>query len=150
MGCTDSVIKPVEIFEHLHTYANHPVSCAAGLKNLEIIEQEKLIPHAAEIGSYFLDALRSLERHPIVGEVRGVGLWLGIDCTLDKKTRAPFPLERLQSLVRRALDKGLIIKLMGQALELAPPLIIQKSEIDKGLEIIDSCLAEETKEMGLA
>lgn len=150
IGCTDLVIKPVESFEHLHTYANHPVSCAAGLKNLAIIEQEKLVPHAAEMGSYFLETLRALARHPIVGEVRGIGLWLGIDCTLDKKTRASFPLERLQSLVSRALDKGLVIKLMGQALELAPPLVIQKREIDTAVEILDMCFSEESREMGLA
>jgi len=150
VGCTDEVIDPVETFEHLHTYANHPVSCAAGLKNIEIIKVEKLIERSADMGEYFLDALKSLEEHPIVGEVRGNGLWMGIDFTTDKKARALFPMSRLNSLVDRAQRKGLIIKLMGLALELAPPLIIKKAEIDTGIKILHECIAEEARDMGLS
>ena len=150
VGCTDEVIDPIDTFEHLHTYANHPVACAAGLKNLEIIKDEDLVKRSDEVGRYFLNALKSLEEHPIVGEVRGNGLWLGIDFTTDKKTRALFPMSRLSSLVERAHRKGLIIKLMGLALELAPPLIIKKSEIDEGVKILNECIAEEEKDMGLA
>jgi len=150
VGCTDEVIDPVDTFEHLHTYANHPVACAAGLKNIEILKQEGLIKRSAEIGHYFLESLKSLEDHPIVGQVRGTGLWLGIDFTVDKKTRGIFPIDRLWSLVNRALSKGLIIKLMGQALELAPPLVIDKSEIDEGVKILHACVAEEAKDMGLS
>ena len=150
VGCTDEVIDPVDTFEHLHTYANHPVACAAGLKNIEILKQEGLIKRSAEIGDYFLESLKSLEDHPIVGQVRGTGLWLGIDFTADKKTRETFPIDRLWSLVNRALSKGLIIKLMGQALELAPPLVIDKSEIDEGVKILHACVAEEAKDMGLS
>ena len=149
VGCTDKVIDPVDTFEHLHTYANHPVACAAGLKNIEIIKKENLIERSAEIGKYFLDALKSLEEYPIVGEVRGSGLWLGIDFTTDKKTKELFPMSRLSSLVDRAQRKGLIIKLMGLALEVAPPLIIEKSEIDRGVKILHECIAEEVKDMGL-
>lgn len=149
VGCTDEVVDPMDSFEHLHTYANHPVACAAGLKNIEIIEQEQLIERAAQIGKYFLEALKPLEDYPIVGEVRGRGLWLGLDFTTDKKTRAIFPMSRLNSLVARAQRKGLIIKLMGQALELAPPLIIEKDEIDKGVKILHECITEEAKDMGL-
>jgi len=150
LGCTDKVIDPVESFEHLHTYANHPVSCRAGLKNLEILEGERLIQRSAEMGAYFLEGLKILEESPIVGQVRGTGCWLGIDCTTDKRTKALFPMANLQSLVDRAQAKGLIIKLMGQALELAPPLVISKDEIDQGIEVLSQCFAEEAKEMGLA
>ena len=93
--------------------------------------------------------MKSLEEHPIVGEVRGTGCWLGIDFTTDKKTRDMFPMDRLSSIVRRAQEKGLIIKLMGQALELAPPLIIEKSDIDWGIRIIHECVTEEAKDMGI-
>ena len=150
VGCTDDVIEPIETFEHLHTYANHPVACAAGLKNIEIMIEEKLIERAAEIGEYLLESAKSLEKHSIVGEVRGRGLWIGIDCTTDKKTRAVFPMNRLGRLVQRAQSKGLIIKLMGQALELAPPLVITKDEINKGVEILHECFAEEVKDVPLA
>jgi 4-aminobutyrate--pyruvate transaminase len=96
-----------------------------------------------------LETLKALEDYPIVGQVRGRGLWLGLDFTTDKKTRALFPMSRLSSLVVRAQTKGLIIKLMGQAIELAPPLIIEKDEIDRGVRILHECITEEAKDMGL-
>ncbi len=150
IGCTDDVIDPIDTFEHIHTYANHPVSCATGLKNIEILDQEKLIDRSSDMGAYFLESLKPLEHHSIVAEVRGTGLWLGIDFTVDKNTREIFPLDRLSSIVNRAKEKGLIIKLMGQALELAPPLIIEKNEIDEAIGIIHECVDAEAKEMGLA
>jgi len=149
VGCTDEVMEPIESFMHVHTYSNHPVACAAALKNIEIMKEENLIENSARMGRYFLAGLRSLETHRIVGEVRGTGLWTAIDFTTDKRTRAPFPLDRLGNLVRHAKEKGLIIKIMGQALEFAPPLTIQEEDIDEALRILEECIVMEEKEMGL-
>ena len=149
VGCTDAVLEPVEIFQHLHTYGNHPVACAAALKNIEIIQQEKLVDNSREMGGYFLERLRTLEHHAMVGEVRGTGLWLGLDLTTDKDTRAAFPMSRMSSIVRRGKEKGLILKFMGPALEFAPPLTVRKEEIDEGMAILEECIAEEEREMGL-
>lgn len=150
VGCTNEVIDPVDTLEHMHTYANHPVACAAALKNIEILKQERLIERAAETGRYFLESLKPLEDYPIVAEVRGTGLWLGLDFTVDKKTRAMFPMARLWDLVNRAKGKGLMVKQMGQALELAPPLVIERGEIDEGVRILHTCIAEQAKDMGLS
>jgi adenosylmethionine-8-amino-7-oxononanoate aminotransferase len=149
VGCTDKVMAPVENFIHLHTYGNHPVTCAAGLKNIEIIQKEDLVRNSREMGSYFLDGLKTLERHPIVGEVRGTGLWLGLDFTSDKKVRAPFPLQRMNNIITRAKQLGVLFKTMGFALEFAPPLIITKKDIDEALEVLERCISEEEKAMGL-
>ena len=149
VGCTAEVLKPIDVFQHLHTYGNHPVSCAAGLKNIEILKKENLIGNAKAMGKYFLEGLKTLTGHPTVGEVRGTGLWTAIDFTADKKTRAPFSMERLNSMINRAKEKGLIIKLMGMALEFAPPLIIQKEEIDWAVKVLDQVITEEEKAMGL-
>ena len=149
VGCTDEVMEPIDVFQHLHTYGNHPVSCAAALKNLEIIERENLIQRAWEMGAYFLEALKTLETHRIVGEVRGTGLWTAIDLTSDKKSRVLFPAKNMNNIIDRAKAKGLIIKTMGHALEFAPPLIIQKEEIDLAVKILDECMTEEEKEFGL-
>jgi adenosylmethionine-8-amino-7-oxononanoate aminotransferase len=138
-------MEPIEIFQHLHTYSNHPVACATALKNLEIMKKEKLIEHSHEMGTYFLDGLKTLESHSIVGEVRCTGLWAGIDFTLDKKKKTSFPPQQVVRLTDRAKKKGLIIKTMGQALEFAPPLIIQKAEIDQAIRILDECITEEEK-----
>ncbi len=145
IGCTDRVWEPIEIFQHLHTYGNHPVACGAALKNIEILKEERLVENSRQMGSYFLERLKTLERHAIVGEVRGTGLWTAIDLTLDKKTRALFPAARMNRIIQLAKDKGLIIKTMGHALEFAPPLIIQKEQIDQAVKILDECLTEEER-----
>jgi adenosylmethionine-8-amino-7-oxononanoate aminotransferase len=149
VGCTDEIMEPIEIFHHIHTYGNHPVACTAGLKNIEIMKRENLIQNSYEMGTYFLEGLKTLESHPTVGEARGKGLWMALDLTTEKKNRAPFPLDRITSIINRAKEKGLIIKTMGQALEFAPPLIIGKGEIDEALKIIDECITEEEKDMDL-
>lgn len=149
VGCTNRVTEPIELLNHLHTYGNHPVSCAVSLRNLEILETEKLIENSEKMGRYFLDGLTSLLNHPSVGEVRGTGLWLAIDFTVNKNSRAPFPLENLMSIIARMKQRGVLVKTMGMALELAPPLIISRDEIDEVILILDTCISEEEKAMGL-
>jgi len=134
---------------HLHTYGNHPVACAAAIKNIQILQDEKLVQNAAEMGAYFLEGLKNLEKHPIVGEARGSGLWLALDFTSDKKTRAVFPINRVNNIIARARDRGLLVKTMGAALEIAPPLIIHKDDIDLTVEILDQCISEEENAMGV-
>ena len=134
----------------MHTYGNHPVSCAVGLRNLEILETENLIENSEKMGRYFLEGLKTLEHHPSVGEVRGTGLWLAIDFTVNKQSRTQFPLENLMNIIARAKQKGILLKTMGMALEFAPPLIIQKEEIDEAIPVLDSCITEEEKAMGLS
>jgi adenosylmethionine-8-amino-7-oxononanoate aminotransferase len=147
-GCTDEVMEPIAQFFHLHTYGNHPVACAAGLKNLEIMQKENLIQNSEKMGKYFLESLKNLEKHPIVGEARGTGLWLAIDFTSDKKVRTPFPLNRVNNIVAHAKQLGVLFKTMGFALEFAPPLIITKEDIHEAVEVLDQCIAEEEKDMG--
>jgi len=146
-GCSDKVMEPIEQFMHLHTYGNHPVACAAAIKNIQILQDEKLVQNAAEMGAYFLEGLKNLEKHPIVGEARGTGLWLALDFTSDKKTRAAFPLARVNNIIARAKDHGILVKTMGAALEIAPPLIITKADIDEALKVIEQCISEEEKNM---
>jgi adenosylmethionine-8-amino-7-oxononanoate aminotransferase len=148
-GCSDKVWEPIEVLMHLHTYGNHPVSCATGIKNIEIINKEGLVDNSRKMGDYLLAGLKTLEKYPIVGEARGTGLWAAIDFTSDKKTRAVLPGVHMNNVIERARKMGLIIKTMGHALEFAPPLVIQKSEIDEALGIIEACIRTEGKEMGL-
>ena len=149
VGCSDKVWEPIEVLMHLHTYGNHPVSCATGIKNIEIIRKEGLVDNSRKMGDYLLAGLKTLEKYPIVGEARGTGLWAAIDFTSDKKTRAVLPGVHMNNVIERARKMGLIIKTMGHALEFAPPLVIQKSEIDEALGIIEACIRTEGKEMGL-
>ena len=148
VGCADKVMEPIEHFMHLHTYGNHPVACAAAIKNIQILQEESLIQNSAEMGAYFLEGLKQLEKHPTVGEARGTGLWLALDFTTDKKTRAAFPVAHINNIITRTRDHGLLVKTMGAALEIAPPLIIEKDDIDQTLKILDLCISEEEKAMG--
>jgi len=149
VGCSDRVMEPIDVLFHLHTYGNHPVPCAAAIKNIQILKEENLLNNSVEMGKYFLEGLRELQRHAIVGEARGTGLWTALDFTTDKKTRAPFPIGRLNNMIARAKMRGVILKAMGQALEFAPPLIIQKEDIYETLTILDLCITEEERDMGL-
>ncbi len=149
VGCTDAVQDSIEVLNHLHTYGNHPVSCQTAIKNIEIIETEKLVENSEKIGRYFLDGLESLTDHPSVGEVRGKGLWLAIDFTMDKKTRANYPGTSLNRMISLAMEKGALMKSMGCALEFAPPLILAKSDVDETIEILEEIISKEEKELGL-
>jgi len=145
LGATEAVMAPVDNFANLQTYMNHPVACAAALANIEILKRERLIDNARVMGDYFLDGLKLLTCYEAVGEVRGIGLWAVLDLTTDRSTRALFPADRLERMVQRAKEKGLIIKFMHCALEFAPSLVVTRGDIDLALRIIDECLAEDAR-----
>jgi adenosylmethionine-8-amino-7-oxononanoate aminotransferase len=145
VGATEDVVAPIEEFANLQTYMNHPVACAAALANIEILQHEGLIENARAMGDYFATALRSLARHAAVGDIRSIGLWAAMDLTLDRVRRPLFPAQRLDRMVRRAKEKGLIIKYMHSALEFAPPLIISRADIDQAIRIVDECLTEDAQ-----
>ncbi|MBM4333533.1 MAG: aspartate aminotransferase family protein [Deltaproteobacteria bacterium] len=148
---TRKIADNIPTFLHLHTYGNHPVCCAAALANLEIIEKEKLVANAAEMGKYFLEGLMDLTRHSTVGEARGLGLWCAIEIVKDKKNRIPFPAKEniLFHLALAGRAHGVIIRGMGNnALEFSPPLTITRKELDEGLKAIDQALYDVEKKLG--
>ena len=149
VGAADAVVQPVELFANLQTYMNHPVACAASLANIAILEREGLVERSRQMGAYFLGRLRELERHAIVGEARGRGLWAALELTTNKATHAPFPPASLARIVERSRDKGMIIKAMNMALEFAPPLIIGTADLDEAVRILDECLSDEERTMGV-
>jgi adenosylmethionine-8-amino-7-oxononanoate aminotransferase len=146
-----SVIGEFPVFRHIHTYGGHPVACRAAAVNLEIIKREGLVENAREMGEYFLDGLKELERHPIVGEVRGIGLWLGIEFVQDKKTKARFPEDNNPALriVKRIREKGAFCRPSMQSIEIAPALIITRSDIDEAVKIIEEAIVEEVQFLGM-
>jgi len=120
-------------FYHGMTYAGHPVACAVALKNIEIIQQEKLVEHTRDIGPYFAEALASLRDHPIVGETRSVGLIGAIELSNDKKKRSRFASPgRVGTMCRdNCFKNGLIMRACWDTMVLSPPLVITKKEIDE-------------------
>lgn len=127
-----------------YTHEKNPVSAAAALATLQVIEREGLVDHAAVVGARALQRLREMQgRHALIGDVRGRGLLLGIDLVLDRDTKAPAS-DAAERVMYRALSRGLSFKTtMGHVLTLTPPLITTRVQMDTALDILDQCLADE-------
>ncbi len=144
------LIDALPIFRHVHTFSGHAGAAAAANTVIAIKEREGLIAKARENGAYMLDALHEfLDPHPIVGDVRGLGMWLALDFTADKATRAPFEDDTVRAIVRRMHDHGVLASAIGTAFELAPPLISTKAEIDEAVRIAVLAIDEVARERHL-
>ena len=126
-----------------YTHEKSPVGCAAGLATIRYIEEHGLVAHARDLGRYALQRLTAMqERYPLIGDVRGLGLMLGVELVTDRATRARAT-AAAEAVMYRALTKGLSFKVtMGNILTLTPPLIITREEMDRALAILDECLTE--------
>ncbi|MCC7163802.1 MAG: aspartate aminotransferase family protein [Anaerolineae bacterium] len=139
-------------FDHIFTYSANPLSAAVGLAVLDIVEQENLTQNAAEVGAYTLELLSDLQKHPTVGDVRGLGLMIGIEFVQDKGTREPLPtdLRFSKQLGLRALDKGLVTYpgagsvdgKRGDHVSLYPPLTLTRQDADLMYQILDETIGE--------
>jgi putrescine aminotransferase len=140
-------------FYHGMTYAGHPVAAAVALKNIEIIEDEKLVVRVAELAPYFAKALASLNDHPIVGETRSMGLLGAIEISSDKTKRARFKESgRVGTICRdHCFKNNLIMRACWDTMVLAPPFIITKKEIDEIVKLarlaLDATYADVKAEM---
>jgi adenosylmethionine-8-amino-7-oxononanoate aminotransferase len=145
------------IFVHGHTYSQNPLSCAIGIAVLDYLKKHDLVAASAKKGVFLLERLKTLLKHPIVGDVRGLGLFAGIEFVKDKKTREPFdPTLRLNILIgNRAFAKGLITYPGGGGADgvrgdhslLAPPYIITEAQIDRMVRILDESIYEISREI---
>ena len=129
-----------------YTHEKNPVTCRAALTTIEIIEDEGLVENARKVGEYALDRLQELkQRHRLVGDVRGLGLVLGIDLVADPETKEP-AVDAADRVMYECLDRGLNFKTtMGSVITLTPPLITTVEEIDRALAILDEAIAVVTK-----
>jgi L-2,4-diaminobutyrate transaminase len=137
-------------FAHGYTYSGHPVGAAAALANLDIIEGEGLVANAAEVGDYLQGSLRdAFAHHPLVGEVRGVGLIAGIELVEDKPTKKAHDpslgvARRLHELL---MEEGLICRPLFNALAFSPPLILSTTDVDSIVEMFSSGLNKLTEDL---
>jgi len=125
--------KKLGNFAHGFTYAGHPVTTAVALETLRIYDEMDMIPHVQRVGAYMQQVLGRFASHPIVGEVRGVGLLTGIEMMADKATRTPFtPAGKAGAIAdRHARANGLITRFVGDRIAFSPPLIITEAEVDE-------------------
>jgi len=130
---------------HGFTYSGHPASCAVAIENIRILRSEKIIENVEHtIGPYFQKRLRELQDHPIVGEVRGVGLIAGIELVKDKRSRQRYEKALKVGIQCREISmrRGLVMRAVGDVMVLSPPLIISQTQIDEMLKIISDTLDE--------
>ncbi|HIF61266.1 MAG TPA: aminotransferase class III-fold pyridoxal phosphate-dependent enzyme [Rhodospirillales bacterium] len=139
--------QKIGIFGHGYTYGGHPVPCAVALEAIKIYKQMDLIGHVGKIAPTLQNGLSKLNNHPLVGEARGVGLIGALELVKNKQTREAFNIsdEVGALLATRIQANGLISRVMGDSLAFAPPLIIETSQIDEMLAIVEQSLDETLK-----
>jgi 4-aminobutyrate aminotransferase len=125
---------------HANTFGGNPLACAAALTTIELIQQS-LMANAACVGEHLLNGLRALQdKHPVIGDVRGKGLMIGIELVRDRATKERASKER-DRLVDECFKRGLLVLGAGRnALRLSPPLVLSKAQADTAVEIIDQSL----------
>jgi 4-aminobutyrate aminotransferase len=132
---------------HGNTYGGNPIACASSLATIKLI-QEQYMQNAAEVGEYTLDALEEIKaRHPSIGDVRGIGLMIGVEFVKDRQTREADPALR-DRIVNLAFERGLLTLGCGRStIRISPPLSISRSEMDDGLAILEEALTLAEREM---
>jgi 4-aminobutyrate aminotransferase-like enzyme/Ser/Thr protein kinase RdoA (MazF antagonist) len=132
--------------EYFSTFGGNPVSCAAGLAVLEVLREESLQQNAREVGAHLLEGLRGLvARHPIAGDARGLGLFLGIELVRDRETLEPAR-EEATYVANRMRDRGILLSTDGpfhNVLKLKPPLCFTRSDAEQLVETFDRILSED-------
>jgi 4-aminobutyrate aminotransferase-like enzyme/Ser/Thr protein kinase RdoA (MazF antagonist) len=132
--------------EYFNTFGGNPVSCAIGLAVLEVVEQEGLQQHALEVGRRMLDGLAGLqEKHPLVGDVRGLGLFVGIELVRNRVTLEPAAAEA-SYIAERMRDHGILISTDGplhNVLKIKPPLVFSAANADRLVATLDRILQED-------
>ena len=133
------------------TWSGHPVAAAVSLKNLEIIQREKLVERiAGDIGPYFQAKIRELGKHPLVGEVRGLGLLGAIELMYDKTNRKFFDrrIDVGTQCRNHCFANGLVMRAIRDTMVLAPPFIVSKSEVDEIVNLAWRCFDLTARDLG--
>jgi 4-aminobutyrate--pyruvate transaminase len=118
-------------FAHGYTHAGHPVTTAVALEVIKVYEEMDIVERAQRVGGRMVAGLQKLADHPLVGDVRGVGFLAGMELMADKATRTPFEAGRAGAVADKfGRENGLILRVIGDRLAFAPPLIISEAEID--------------------
>ncbi len=146
-ACTTrpSVAEHLKQRLHFNTFGGNPVSVLQGLATLEIIDEENIQQQARELGGYLNGRLLELQdKHPVIGQVRGLGLMLGVELVKNRQTKEPAAAETAD-VVERAKDRGLLLGkggLYGNVIRIKPPMCITREDCDFMVDCLDTCFAE--------
>jgi len=135
---------------HASTFGGNPVACVAALETIALVE-EGLMQNATDVGNFLLGRLRELAtRHPLIGDVRGLGLMIGVDLVKNRETRETIPVER-DAVLQHCFSKGLVLLGCGEsAIRLCPALVVTREEAETAIQIIDAGLTEVERTLAMA
>ena len=142
-----AVVGRVEIVEvddlyTAYTLGGHPVSCTASLAFIDVLQRDDLAANAADVGGYLTEKLLEMKaRHPLIGDVRGKGLLLGVELVADRRTREPAEMDA-RRLAYRCFELGLILVAFDNVMEITPPLTITRADADEALAVFERALAD--------
>ena len=129
--------------EYFNTFGGNPVSCAVGLAVLDVVEKSNLQQHALDVGDQLLASLKSLrKKHELIGDVRGQGLFAGIELVLDKKSLKPAKKEAYD-VVEEMKDRGILLSVDGplyNVIKIKPPMVFTSNDVEMLIENLDSVL----------
>ena len=138
-------------FSHGHTYEAHPITLAPAIASIHEMKRLDLNQRATEMGAYLGEKLKALQpRHPSIGEVRGIGMFWAVELVKNQKTKAPFNVGAdkiagkpllVDKVASRAMGNGVYIQAWMSHFIIAPPLIISKDDVDRGVAVLDEALS---------
>ena len=148
---TPKIAAAWKSMQHTSTFLGHPVGCAASLASLAEIEERGLVQRSAELGAYFMGELEKLQQgHPLIGEVRGLGMMVGVEVVKDRVTREPAS-EAGAKVVASMLRRGVMATNYGgtyrNVIKMSPPLVITRKQLGAALEIMDDAFREVEAEL---
>ncbi len=132
-------------YVHVQTYNGHPGGCAAALETIAILEEQDLLTKGAENGAYFLEQMQRLRELPIVGDVRGLGMWTCVDFTADKASKAPFKDDTVKAIANRMAELGVLGGEEGTAIEFAPAYTATREQLDQCVDVTEQAILEIAK-----
>jgi 4-aminobutyrate aminotransferase len=137
------IMESLDAPAHLFTTAGNPISCAAALATIEVIEEEKLMENARELHNIALERFNVMKKkYPIIGDVRGIGLSIGVDLVKDHSSKERHR-EAAAKICYRAWQKGLLLSFFSNSvLRIQPPLVITKDELSEGINIIEESIID--------
>ena len=157
----DSILEGSGVFSHGHAYTANPLCCSAGLSVLRYLERNNLVERSAKMGEVLLDKLAELEEEfQIIGDIRGTGLFAGIEFVKDKENKTPFEKEKrvAERIKQYAFDEGLMLVsapkgnvdgVRGDQIQITPPFIITTEEIQQIVDILGSAIKQVQEEVNL-
>jgi 4-aminobutyrate aminotransferase len=130
-----------------YTHEKSPLGCAAALATIECVEGEGMLAHSHELGRYIMERLGEMkQRHPLIGDVRGMGLLIGVELVRNRATKEPAT-DEAEAVMYEAMRRGLSFKVSGgNVLTLTPPLVITREQMDEAIDLIDAALKSVSKE----